>query len=213
MSAAALLHTPACLFCQVLILVNPTWPVTNYSHPVCHCSLVGVFLSCAKFFSFIRSRKIHWRIDRLATPVFLGFPCGSAPEESVCSVGDVGVIPGLQRSPGAGKGYPLQYSGLENSMDCVVHGVAKSRTRVSNFHFILNFLIWNWSETSASQNGLPSMKHFCETIRGWELSVSDWKTWQHTWAQCNGLRNCIPGTGTMTRERGDIPGFWEFHNF
>ena len=73
-------------------------------------------------FSFIRSRKIHWRIDRLATPVFLGFPCGSGPEESVCSVGDVGLIPGLQRSPGEGKGYPLQDSDLESSMDSAVDG-------------------------------------------------------------------------------------------
>ena len=44
-------------------------------------------------------------------------------------------IPGLGRSPGEGKGYPLQYSGLENFRDCIVHGVTKSRTRLSNFHF------------------------------------------------------------------------------
>ena len=58
----------------------------------------------------------------------LGFPSGSAGKESVCSAGDLGSIPGWGRSPGEGKGYPLQYSGLENSMDCIVHGVAKSRT-------------------------------------------------------------------------------------
>ena len=58
----------------------------------------------------------------------LGFPCGSAGKESACSVGDLGSIPGLGRSPGEGKGYPLQYPGLENSMDCIVHGVAKSGT-------------------------------------------------------------------------------------
>ena len=57
-----------------------------------------------------------------------GFPCGSAVKESICSAGDLGLIPGLGRSSGEGKGYPLQYSGLENSMDCIVHGVAKSRT-------------------------------------------------------------------------------------
>ena len=45
------------------------------------------------------------------------------------------MIPGLGRSPGEGKGYPLQYSGLENSMDCIVHGVAKSQTWLSDFHF------------------------------------------------------------------------------
>ena len=58
----------------------------------------------------------------------------SDSKESAYNVGDLGLIPGLGRSPGEGKGYPLQYSGLENSMDCLVHGVAKSRTRLSGFH-------------------------------------------------------------------------------
>ena len=62
--------------------------------------------------------EIPWRRDRLPTPVFLGFPCGSAGKEYACSVGDLGLIPGLGRSPGEGKVYPLQYSGLENSMKC-----------------------------------------------------------------------------------------------
>ena len=67
--------------------------------------------------------------------VFLGFPGGSAGQESTCNAGELVLIPGLGRSPGEGKGYPLQYSGLDNSMDCIVHGVAKSRTRLSDFHF------------------------------------------------------------------------------
>ena len=79
--------------------------------------------------------KIRWRRDTLPTPVFLGFPCGSAGKESTCNVGDLGLIPGLGRSPGEGKGYPFQYAGLENSMDCTVYGVAKSRTWLSDFHF------------------------------------------------------------------------------
>ena len=54
--------------------------------------------------------------DRLPTPVFLAFPCGSAGKESACNAGDLGLTPRLGRSPGEGKGYPLQYSGLENSM-------------------------------------------------------------------------------------------------
>ena len=70
----------------------------------------------------------------------MGFPGGSAGKESACHVGDMGLIHGLGRSPGKGKGYPLQYSGLENSMDCIVHGVAKSRTRLSNFHVMGNYL-------------------------------------------------------------------------
>ena len=61
--------------------------------------------------------------------------CGSAGEESACNVGDLHSISGLGRPPGEGKGYPLQYSGLENSMDCVVHGVANCRTQLSSFHF------------------------------------------------------------------------------
>ena len=51
-----------------------------------------------------------------------GFPCGSAGKESACNEGDLGLIPGLGRSPGEGKGYPLQFSGLENSKDCIVDG-------------------------------------------------------------------------------------------
>ena len=66
----------------------------------------------------------------------LGFPGGSAGKESACNAGDLDWIPGLGISPGGGKGYPLQYSCLENSVDCVVHGVAKSRTRLSDCHFI-----------------------------------------------------------------------------
>ena len=57
-----------------------------------------------------------------------GFPCGSADKESTCNVGDLGSFPGLGRSPEEGNSHPLQYSGLENSMDCTVHGVAKSLT-------------------------------------------------------------------------------------
>ena len=56
------------------------------------------------------------------------FPCGSASKESAHGVGNLGSIPGMGRSPGEGKGYPLQYSVLENSMDCIVHRVTKSQT-------------------------------------------------------------------------------------
>ena len=67
-----------------------------------------------------------WRRDSLPTPVSLGFPGGSASKESACNVGDLDSIPRLGRSPGEGDGYPLQYSGLGNSTDCIVHGVPKS---------------------------------------------------------------------------------------
>ena len=65
----------------------------------------------------------------------MDFPHSSVSKGSTCNVGDPSLIPGLGRSPGEGKGYPLQYSGLENSMDCIVHGVAKSQTGLSDFHF------------------------------------------------------------------------------
>ena len=69
-----------------------------------------------------------------------GSRCGPADKESACNEGDPDSIPGLVRSPGEGKGYPVQYSGLENSVDCVVHGITESQTQLSvslslSFHF------------------------------------------------------------------------------
>ena len=66
--------------------------------------------------------KICWRRGRLPTPVFLGYPGDSAGKESAGNAGDLGLIPGLGRSPGEWKGYPFQYSGLGKSMDWIVHG-------------------------------------------------------------------------------------------
>ena len=66
----------------------------------------------------------------------LVFPCGSDGKKPACIAEDLGSIPGLGISPGEGKGYPLQYSGLEKSMDCIGYGVAKSRTRLSDLHSI-----------------------------------------------------------------------------
>ena len=82
-------------------------------------------------------RKIHWRRDRIPTPVFLGFLCGSAGKDTACNAGDLGV----GKSPGEGNSYPLQYSGLETFVDCIVHGVEKSQTRLSNFHFDIGYFI------------------------------------------------------------------------
>ena len=65
----------------------------------------------------------------------MGFPSSSVGKESACIAGDPSLIPGSGRSPGEGNGYPLHYSGWENSMDYILHGVAKSRTRLNDFHF------------------------------------------------------------------------------
>ena len=75
-----------------------------------------------------------------------GLPCRSADKESTCNVEDLGLIPGLGRSPGEGEGSPLQCSGLENSMDCIVHGVAKSRTRLSDFRSLTHFWLGKLDE-------------------------------------------------------------------
>ena len=94
-------------------------------------------------------------------PVYYkGFPCGSAGKESTCNVGDLGFIPGLERSPGKGKGYPLQYSGLENSMDCIVHGVAKSQTteRLS-LHFTTYYKVsWRCHSKHLPSRNVPPGK-------------------------------------------------------
>ena len=68
--------------------------------------------------------------------IYFRFPGGLSGKESACNVEDLGSILGLGRSPGEEKGYPLQYPGLENSVDHIVHGAAKSRTQLNDFHFI-----------------------------------------------------------------------------
>ena len=81
------------------------------------------------FFSFVFFDVIfknHLPNLRLLGFTPMGFPDSSVGKESACSAGNLGSIPGLGRSPGEGKGYALQYSGLENSMDCIVHGVANN---------------------------------------------------------------------------------------
>ena len=72
-------------------------------------------------------------------------PCGSAGKESACNAGRPGFDAWVGRSPGEAKGYPIQYSDLENSMDCIVHGVAKRQTRPSDFHLILFFFFFDGS--------------------------------------------------------------------
>ena len=97
----------------------------------------------------------------------MGFPCGSAGKDSACSAGDLGLIPGLGRSPGEGKGYPLQYSGLENSIDCTVHGVAKSWTRLNDFHFTsLHYSILDKTITAAAAKSLQSCLTLCDSVDG-----------------------------------------------
>ena len=79
--------------------------------------------------------KLWLNTELCGTHIKEGFSGGSAGKESACNSGALGSIPGLGRSPGEGNGYPLRYSGLENSVDCIVYGVAKNQTWLSDFHF------------------------------------------------------------------------------
>ena len=123
---------------DVLFLGSKITADGDCSHEIKRCLLLSfadssIGQEVTQFNSWVR--KSHWRRDRLPTSVFLGFPCGSTGKESACNKGDLGSIPGLGRSLGEGKGDPLQYSGLENSMDCTVLGVTNSQTQLSDFHF------------------------------------------------------------------------------
>ena len=74
----------------------------------------------------------------------MGFPGDSAGKESACNAGDLGSVPGWGKSLGEGNGYPLQYSGLENSMDCTDPGVTESLTRLSDFHLLNVYVYAVW---------------------------------------------------------------------
>ena len=103
--------------------------------------------------------KIRWRRDRLPTPVFLDFPGGSAGKESTCNVGDLGLIPGLCRSPGEENSYPLQYSDLKNSMG------SQGQTWLSNFHCLhrtpVIFMVWGAENSNFSKLQQIFWINFC----------------------------------------------------
>ena len=100
---------------------------------------------CSSFLDFLK-----W-ITRFLTYIHKGLPWWQRWKESACNSGDLGLIPELGISPGEGNGYPLQYSGLENFMDrgtwqATVHGVAKSRTSLSNAHYLHPYAdTWSFS--------------------------------------------------------------------
>ena len=102
-------------------------------------------------------------------PLDSGFPGGSAGKESACNAGDLGSIPGLGRSPGEGKGYPLQSSGLESSMDHIVHGVAKSRTQLSDFHFCFYFSLRQWQLIVEIRGGVRFMLSMKDVSLNWAV--------------------------------------------
>ena len=111
-----------------------------------------------------------------------GFPCGSAGKEFACNVGDLGSIPGLGRSPGEGNGYPFQYSSLENSMDCIVCGVAKNWTQLSNFHLHFHFGLRMQNEVG------QRLTEFCQenTLVKANTLFQQYKRWLYTWISPDG---------------------------
>ena len=119
----------------------------------------------------------------------MGFPGGSSGKESACNAGDLGSIPMLGRSCGEGNGYALQYSGLENSVICMVCGVAKSQTQLSDFYF--HFFVFDIklmspkscilffgeqiSPNEASTHPI-SLFHYFKNSRN-EIQFGDWRRW------------------------------------
>ena len=94
-------------------------------------------------------------------------------EESVCSAGDLSLITGSGRSPGEGKGYPLQYSGLENSMDGIVHGVTKSRTErlgLSLSQLLICLILFPWTARRSNQSILKEISPGC-SLEGMMLKL------------------------------------------
>ena len=104
-------------------------PSSNSELPCLLCGNLSQRLTAFSSFSFI---FLTYRNG-------LGLPGGSDGKESACIAGDLGSTPGLGRSPGEGNGYPLQFSGLENSMGCIVYGVTKSQTQLNDFHFHFSY--------------------------------------------------------------------------
>ena len=111
--------------------------------------------STTVFFFFLIEVQLIYNVSRVHQSDS-DFPGGLACEESISSVGDLGLIPGLGRSPGEGKGYPLQYSDLENSEDWIVHGITKSQTQPSDFRFTFKVIQLHLSSYRCTSSFLDS---------------------------------------------------------
>ena len=121
---------------------SPEHPVSCMEHGPVICFIYGNIHVSLLFSQIIppspsppESNSLLFTSVSLLLSCIKGFPCGSAGKESTCNAKDLGLISGLGKFPGEGNSYPLQHSGLENSMGCIVHGFTKSQTRLRNFHF------------------------------------------------------------------------------
>ena len=151
----SVMFSGCCFFIELLVFLITTWSSLNSREisPLCMIRIANIIfpiclLIVLSFFCHVKLFHVDKYINLLFYIFWIFYiHCGLAGKESACNVGDLGSTPGLGRSPEEGKGYPLQYSGLQNSMDCVVHGVKKSQTWLSDFHFLMYFcfLIEVWS--------------------------------------------------------------------
>ena len=125
-------------FLVTLCIKNSTLPSISPKSP---SSLAGIMAAISHLltllflllsYNLVSIQWSEWALKNLKHS-----PWWPICKESTCNMGDLGLIPGLGRPPGERNGYPLQYSGLENSMGCIVHGVTKSCTRLSNFHSLM----------------------------------------------------------------------------
>ena len=119
-----------CLFtrCICRLLYYPT-----VLFKVLYCKMKNVFIFCLFF--------MYYLCERYYKPITVGFPGDSVGKESTCNVGYLGLTQGLGRFLGEGNGYQLQYSGLENLMGCIVHGIQRVRHDWATFTFIVQYYI------------------------------------------------------------------------
>ena len=126
---------PGCMYVHLYIYICMKVKVAQSCPTLCDpmdCIVPGILQGVAFPFSRGSSQpRDQTQVSRITGEFFTSVPQG----KPFVHVGDLGLIPGLGRSPGEGKCYSLQYSGLKNSTDCIVHGVTKSQTRLSHFHF------------------------------------------------------------------------------
>ena len=131
----------------------------------------SVGLQCRRPWFDFWVRKFPWRRNWIPTPVFWGFSGDSAGKESTCNMANLGLIPRLGRSPGDGKGYPLQYSDLKNSMNYIDHGVTKIQTQPSNFHFHI------WEDTNVWAHWTHSFHMHLSYLGSNPTFLIVWKAW------------------------------------
>ena len=174
--------------------------------PLCWCC----WHYCAQFDVPSLRTSFQPHLDPRSCPLlsfcFLLTTGGSAGKESVCNVGDLGLIPRLGSSPGEGKGYPLQNSTLEDSMDYTVHGVAKSQTRLSDFHFTSQLsphCVWTCPWRMNPRRGPRHFRRVGPDWQGWLFEEPKWAL--HRWPASKGWwgskrKGISPSLTKMLRE-------------